>query len=239
MNRKIIIKYFTPFIWRHRPERKANTLLEFATIEKDSGNQILWALELIPDSAIKALIFQHVLEEYFHADLFEGLSELYSENFLVKEVKEREILVDKHSTEKSIIEFFAYAHVGEDGVNRDFSHYATVKGIDSKISSIFRKVSEDENNHIGGTSDILLSLVKKNKLTYRWYVAKSKVKRNVKHLQRYTSHLGSALLIFSLALIYFMFGFLTYKKIKQRFISYTSNDIVDLINDHQNEISST
>jgi hypothetical protein len=239
MIRKLIIHFITPIIWNKYSDRKSRAMLEFSTIEKDSGNQILWALNLIPDPEIKALLFQHVLEEYFHADLFGGLSELFSDTHLVKDVLEREILVDKNSSEKSVWEFFAYAHIGEEEVNRDFSYYTKVRTIDPKISSIFKKVSDDEGEHIIGTSEILFKLVNENKITYNWLIIKSKFKRTKKLIQRYTNHIGNTVLITSFSAIYFIIGFFTYKKIKARFNSISSKDIVTLLIEQQLEIRDT
>jgi hypothetical protein len=236
MIRKFIIKNFTSRIWNKSPKRKIEALQEFSTIEKDSGCQILWALELIKDPKLKSQIFQHVLEEFFHADLFEGISNFYSPVYIPKKVLTREILVDKSSSEYDVWKFFAYAHVGEEGVNSDFSHYANTKNIEKKISSIFLRVSEDENNHIYGTRDILLELVKKNKVVFYWLIIKSTFKRNLKQFESYTSYLGSFLLKLVLMTVYYFLGFFVFKFIRTRFEELTSDEIVALIKEQQIEL---
>jgi rubrerythrin len=235
MIRKLIIKNFSPLIWKWSRERKIEALQEFSAIEKDSGNQILWALELIPDPRLKALIFQHVLEEYFHAEIFNDISHYYAQTHLVQKLFPRENLVTRNSPPLDVWEFFAYAHVGEDAVNRDFSYYASARHFDKKISSIFYRVAEDEKNHIHGTREILLELVSSKKMYY-WLVLKSKIKRNMKQLESYTSLIGAFFLREVLRILFYIYGFFFHKTLEKYYTVLGSEEIVKLMKEQQAEL---
>lgn len=228
MIRKFTIIYITPLVWKFFPQRKALALQEFSAIEKDSGCQLLWALELTPNMTDKALIFQHVLEEFFHAEIFDDLSHSFSENFLTKIILPREILVDRQSSAKDVWNFFSYAHVGEEGVNKDFSHYAKAN-FEKKVASIFSRVSEDESQHIYGTKDILINMTGNRKIVYTWLILKASIKRKYKQLQSSSRFIGDALLMFFLGLVYFVFGLFIHKTLRARFSEMSDAHVFNLL----------
>ncbi len=203
-------------------------LQEFSSIEKDSGCQLLWSLELTRDPKDRAFIFQHVLEEFFHAEIFEDISQFYATGYLTKTVAAREILVDRKSTQEQVWDFFSYAHVGEEGVNRDFSYYAKAN-LDKKIAAVFSRVSIDEGNHIHGTKDILASMTKDKKFLFEWLILKSTVKRKIKQMEASTRFIGDALLSLMLGIVYFVFGFFVHKTLKSRFLDMNKKEVIDLL----------
>lgn len=228
MLRKFVIIFITPLMWRFFPKRKIMALQEFSTIEKDSGCQLLWSLELTRDPKDRAFIFQHVLEEFFHAEVFEDISLHYATGYLPKTVSAREILVDKKSTPAQVWDFFSYAHVGEAGVNRDFTYYSKAN-LDKKISAVFLRVSIDEANHIYGTKEILQSMTKNKKVLFKWLIFKSTVKRKFKQIESSTRFVGDAVLSFILILIYFVFGYFVHKTFRARFSEMSSKEVVSLL----------
>lgn len=237
MFRKLIIRFVTPYIWKLSPARKAKALSEFSAIEKDSGNQILYTLQFVRDAELKAHIFQHVLEEYFHADLFKSLSKQYSENRMIAEVFTKESWLSNDSTPEEVADFFSYAHVGEDSVNRDFGYYVGVKGLDPKISAIFKKVSEDEGTHILGTSDILLKMVNRDVFKFRWLIIKSHLKRFRKQTAKTFNDFMMVLLTLCIGLVYFLIGGLVHRVVSVNFFKVKSEDVVFLMREKQKEIS--
>lgn len=215
-------------MWKFFPHRKMLAIQEFSTIEKDSGCQLLWALELTPDPKDKALIFQHVLEEFFHAEIFEDLSLSYAKSYLPKTIPSREILVDKKSTPAEVWEFFSYAHVGEEGVNRDFVYYAKAN-LDKKIAAVFSRVSQDEFNHIYGTRDILEKITMNNRLLCNWLILKSTVKRKIKQIESSTRFIGDGLLTLLLVLVYYFLGFFVHSGLKKRFNELSEKETLNLL----------
>jgi hypothetical protein len=225
MLRKLFIVYITPRIWKLFPNRIPRALQEFSIIEKDSGCQLLWALEHIEDPTSRAHIYQHVLEEFFHSEIFEDLSSSYSKDYLARQLPPREILISKKSSRYEINSFFAFAHVGEDDVNREFSYYINTP-IDKKINAVFSRVAQDEKNHIYGTDDILRDLTKDTKYLYEFLVLKSKWKRRVNEIKNATVFVGEHLLNFTLSAIYYTLGFFAARTIKKRF--HKIDDVVML-----------
>lgn len=155
--RQYVIRYLTPWIWRAHPRRKAEALQRFALIEKDSACQILGAVPLISDPEVKAGLFQHVLEEFHHADLFEDTCRKFSSAHLNQPVITRDILVadtDGKPSDPEALKFFSYVHVGEREVNDDFSHYARAP-LDKEITTVFKRVRADEAHHEKDSLELL------------------------------------------------------------------------------------
>ena len=215
-------------MWKFFPKRKVKALQEFSTIEKDSGCQLLWSLELTRDPKDRAFIFQHVLEEFFHAEVFEDISQFYATSYLPKIVSAREILVDKKSTPEQVWDFFSYAHVGEEGVNRDFTYYAKAN-LDKKIAAVFLRVSIDEANHIHGTKEILESMTKDRRFFSDWLILKSTVKRKIKQIQSSTRFIGDGVLSLILLSIYFIFGYFVHKILRTRFLEMNQKEVINLL----------
>ncbi len=228
MLRKFVIIFITPLLWKFFSKRKVLALQEFSAIEKDSGCQLLWSLELTRDAKDRAFIFQHVLEEFFHAEIFEDISQYYATSYLPRVISAREILIDKKSTPEQVWDFFSYAHVGEEGVNRDFSYYAKAK-LEKKISAVFLRVSVDESNHIHGTKEILENMTKDRKFFCQWLIVKSTVKRKIKQMQSSTRFIGGALLTLVLTLVYYVFGFLVHKTLKNHLLAMDRKEVIALM----------
>jgi hypothetical protein len=233
--RKLTILYITPLIWKYFPARKAQALQEFSSIEKDSGCQLLWALELIPDPKYKAYIFQHVIEEFYHAEIFEDLSNVYTDNYLVHRLLPREMLVNKKSTVPELYEFFSYAHVGEKGVNKDFSYYLDAP-IDQKISAVFNRVVKDENNHVYDTDDILKEMTSKKKFYYEYLVLKSTVIRKLNEMKKTPQWLAEILLNIVLGGVFYTFGFLAHLTVRKRFNELSEAEILDYIKEQSTDV---
>lgn len=215
-------------MWKKFPARKARALQEFSTIEKDSGCQLLWSLQLTKNEQDKAFIYQHVLEELFHAEIFDDLSQLYSDSYIPKTVLSREILIDKKSTPREVCDFFSYAHVGEEGVNGDFVHYANAK-LDKKITAVFQRVAQDEGNHIYGTKDILKNMTKDTPWLCEWLILKSTVKRQYKQMKASTRFLGDAALTFLLGMVYYIVGIGIHKTLKRRYEGMSDAEVLELL----------
>ena len=235
MIRRFAIKYITPIVWKLYPERKIAALQEFSTIERDSGCQILWSLELIKDPKNKAILFQHVLEEFFHGEVFEDVSQNMLSTYATKAISNREILVNRKSSEEDVWDFFSYAHVGEEGVNRDFMYYAEAD-IDKKVAAVFSRVSADEANHIHSTEDILREMTKKKPFRFQYLIVKSGLKRKIKQMESAGRFVGDALLTLVLGSVYFIFGYFIHKNLRERFLRINKDEVLALLKEQQEDL---
>ncbi len=174
--RHLFIRWLTPVIWRVFPQRKLSALQEFSLIERDSGGQLLSCIPLIADPKLKAHVFQHVLEEVFHGEIFEDLCHSLSSKPLVTPVKAREDLLSHRQAGDEVIELFSYVHIGEQAVNRDFLQYARAR-LDKKSRAVFARAGGDEGKHECDTGDILLDLVSGDRSAYRKYLWRARAKR--------------------------------------------------------------
>ena len=219
--RRFIIKRITPIIWSKSTKRKINAIKDFSVIEKDSGCQLLQCVLLINDPFLKAELFQHVVEEFFHADLFEDLAISYSDKFLITEIRPREYLVTANSHFEEVIEAYAYAHVGEYDVNKDFEIYGHAN-FDKKIRNTFLRVAADEGRHVFSTDDLLFLMLNKNKLKYRWIILKSFFKIRFNKFSSMMIAIGDFNLTIILSIFYFLFGLLVFIDSKKRFLLSSS-----------------
>lgn len=216
--RHAVIKTVAPVVWKLSTRRKILALQQFSLIEKDSANQLFQCIKRIDDPQIKADLFQHVLEEFCHADLFDGLVKNYSESYLNEPVIPRENFLSKNAKKDEVIGFYSYAHVGESDVNEDFLIYGRA-GFDNNIRKIFNRVGADENRHENDTGDILLKLCQGNKWLYRKYVLQSRTKRLWKQLESQLKNIGQLNLTLFLAVTYFLFGPFIYRSFKKRIVA--------------------
>ena len=144
-------------------------------------------------------------------------------------------MVDRSSTQDEVWEFFAYAHVGEEGVNRDFSYYVDAK-IDKKVAAVFARVSSDEANHIVGTEDVLREMTRSKWLRFEYLVLKSRIKRNFKQIEAVTRVVGDAALSLVLALVYFSFGVFLARRLRERFLRIDHAEVLSLLRQQQDDL---
>lgn len=232
--RRFIIRTLTPLVWRFSNKQKANAIMEFSAIEKDSGCQLLQCTLLIEDPKIKAGLFQHVLEEFFHAELFEDLAYSYSDKYFVSTIKPREYLVTTNSKSDEVVEAYAYAHIGELDVNQDFSIYGKGR-FEKKIKNTFLRVAADEERHVDSTDDLLIKLINADKTKYNLLVWKSSLKIKYKKFVSMMMFIGELNLSIILSIFYFVFGVFLFKEAKSRF-SVSSEDQLQMFKEQIAEL---
>ncbi len=152
-----VIRHLTPRVWRLWPARRQAALMEFSAIERDSGQQLRQCMDLTQDPALRGYLFQHVLEETFHGELFEDLARSTADKHPIRHVLPREELIAPDSPSDDIRAFFSTVHVGEAAVNADFRVYAQAVA-DPATRGIFRVAGEDEARHEADTDRVLLQL---------------------------------------------------------------------------------
>jgi hypothetical protein len=146
--RRLFIRFVTPLLWKLSPDRRLQAIQEFSLIEKDSGQQIVAAMDFISDPRARASLFQHFLEELHHADLFAGaLSEISSLPVPETMITRAPLLPEGVTGGKeAILASLAYFYAGERDINRDFGAYARGNA-GSHLAEVFERVSLDEGRH--------------------------------------------------------------------------------------------
>lgn len=197
--RHLTIRWITPKIWNIFPQRRADALQEFSLIERDSAYQLLRCLRMVDDPSLKAYIFQHVLEEVFHGDLFESAASQFSNRPVSVQGIERE------NVSGDVADFFSYVHVGEQAVNRDFMQYAKAE-LDPQLRAVFRRAGGDEGKHENDTGDILLEMVRSDHGRLSRLILRARGRRAWAVFKRLSNKLGAIFLNVWLAAIYFALG---------------------------------
>jgi hypothetical protein len=201
----LFIKFLTPLIWKASSSRKIKAITRFSMIEKDSAVQLLECLRFTSDTKIKADLFQHVLEEFNHADLFETLALSYSKQHLNMAIPSRENVINNETTYEDFLQFYSYVHIGESYVNEDFELYS--KAIeDIHLKKTFLRVAMDENRHEVGTDQILVELCANNVFKARRLEFFSKLKRQYKMYTIAMKNIGQVIFNFYMGIIYFVVG---------------------------------
>lgn len=221
--RHMIIRWVTPLVWRLFPGRKVSALQEFSLVERDSGGQLLCCIPLVMDPQLKAAIFQHVLEEVFHGEIFEDLCLSFSERPLPTPVKPREELI----ASPDLVDFFSYVHVGEQAVNRDFLQYAHA-ALDKNSRAVFMRAGSDEGQHEGDTGDILLALLKGNRSLYHRQIWKARAKRAWLLYTQSMNQVGEMILTVLLTIVYALGGPLATYSARRR-LKMSASDQTDLL----------
>jgi len=210
-----LIRFFTPLVWRLFPDRKRDALQEFSMIEKDSGCQLLSAMDHVHDPKLQAIFFQQVLEEFHHADLFDRACTAYSDAPLDIPVITRDELIDPAGGPKAVLDLVSYVHVGESAVNDDFGAY-TRAPIDTRIRGVFKAASEDEAGHVESSRELLTELASGDDRKVRRALFMSRVKRGWRSYVRSMRHIGEWPLAILLSVLYFLAGPLVIMPLRRR-----------------------
>lgn len=213
--RHLVIRTLTPLVWRLWPRRQQEALLEFSQIEKDSGLQLLHCMRLTEEPQLQGYLFQHVLEELFHGELFYELSRKQADKIPVERLLEREELVSPEDGPDAIVDFFAYVHVGERAVNRDFVHYSRAD-LEPGVRGVFRVAGMDEGRHEADTDDILTRLLDGDRAEARrrdrWATLKHAWKSYADTMQR----VGVIPLTLLLGGVYFLASWIAVPSLRKR-----------------------
>lgn len=183
-------------------------------IEKDSGCQLLGAMDRVHDARVKAQLFQHVLEEFHHADLFERACAAYSNAPLEIPVITRQALVEGDGPQ-AVVDFVSYVHVGESAVNADFEAYAK-SSVDPRIQGVFKAVRMDEANHEEDSMELLESIAGGKGSRLRWSLLKSRAKRGWRSYVLVMRGIGEIPLAVLLSILYFVAGPFVFKTLQRR-----------------------
>ncbi len=207
--RKLIIRAMLPLIWKTSRKRTANGLQRFSVTESDSAWQILYASEIVDDPELRAKLFHHALEEIYHATEFNRVSLAYSNVPMSSLLPERKPLCKLENGKEGLLDFIAYAHVGEKDVFDQFTSYSAAIGR-CDAQSVFDNAKEDEKGHVELTMEILLNELRLEKLIKK-KILKARFTRSYETWLRFSKVLGEIPSEIILSIIYYFSGiFLSY-----------------------------
>lgn len=205
MLRGRLVRNLTPLIWKFAPRRRAQAMREYSLVEKDSGCQILDALEIVEDPAIRAELFQQVLEEFHHADLFENACRELSDEPVGTPVVTRDVLVKPGVGSEALLDLIAYVYVGEAAVDEDFGEYARAP-LDREISRAFARARADEYQHVADSRRLLARFDGRVPGRARWALLKARGLRAWRVYVRAMRAIGEFLLAALLTALYAVSG---------------------------------
>jgi len=202
--RKIAIRVFLPVFWRSSRRRTAAGLQRFAVTELDSAWQILHVLEHARDPVLRGKAFQHAMEELHHSVEFDRVSRQVLPELPPRPLPEREPLFEAECGSDALMDFMAYAHVGEVDVFDQFDSYAAGIG-PGDARKVFQEAKADEEGHAGLTIAIMkgAGLAESD---IRKRVFKVRLSRAWGAWLRFSKNLGDVNLSVVLTLLYVVFG---------------------------------
>lgn len=178
---------------------------EYGLIEKDSGCQILDALPLVHAPETRAQLFQQVMEEFHHSDLFEGACRELSTAPVGTPVVTRDALVGLDPGPDAVLDLIAYVHIGEDSVDRDFRAYAKAP-LNPTIAKTFARAGADEHNHVEDTRRLLAPFSGGSVARERWAIFKARALRFWRTYLKTMSQIGEIPLAGLLTVLYVAAG---------------------------------
>ena len=203
-SRKLAIRIVLPITWLPSKKRTATQLQRFSVTEADSAWQILYTLDHLDDPELRCKVLQHALEEVHHANEFDRVSLKYCPELPEKPICERQPLFLVEKGTQGLIDFVAYAHVGEKDVFDQFDSYAAAIG-ECEAQSVFREAKLDEEGHVGLCMGILETLVDGDQAA-RGAVTKTRWRRLYETWLRGGHAIGDTMLGVLLSAVYLVFG---------------------------------
>ena len=205
MIRRLLAPIVTPLIWKLSPRRQAAAMREYGIIEKDSGCQILDALPLVHAAETRAQLFQQVLEEFHHSDLFETACQELAQAPVGTPVVTRDALVGADPGPDAVLDLIAYVHIGEDAVDRDFRAYSKAN-LNPVIAKTFARAGADEHHHVEDTRRLLSPFSGGSPSREKWAIAKAHALRLWRTYMKTMSQIGEIPLTVLLAVLYVASG---------------------------------
>jgi len=203
--RHLLIRLLTPLIWQFSEKRKFAALQEFSDTELDSGWQSLYTLDRVSSPATKAELFQHSLEEFYHARMFADLLASYSNAPLNRVAFARECILRKDNSPDALLEFLAQVYVGESEINEDFLVYAEAN-LDLPIRELFQRIKKDEEGHEEVSWAMMLGYAGADAGRLRRLIFRKRLAHAWKRYVSFTQVLGNFMLSVQLTLVYFLIG---------------------------------
>jgi hypothetical protein len=137
-------------LWRSYPRLQAKAVRRFQSVEADGVWHLFQVLQQTTDPRERAKVFQHVLEEDSHAELFRDVfcSE-NSECFQPLQSPRSELTPGGFEAWRA----FVHVHVGEVSATRRFTALSRALP-EGPLSSALKRIVRDEEGHIGLTEEL-------------------------------------------------------------------------------------
>lgn len=224
--RRVLIRFLTPIVWRVSKARKLDALQEFSDTELDSGWQCLLAMDAVQDPKVKADLFQHCLEEFFHAEMFFSLLVSLSDAPRKRPAFAREMLLRSQDPD-AFLAFLVQVYVGETEINRDFQAYGE-SGIEEPIRALFCRIKGDEEAHEEDSWKLLVRLAGNKFWKLRWYLFRAHALRAWRRYKGAMQTIGNLVLYLNLSAIYFLLGSLFFLPLRRR-LHLESSEQLDIL----------
>jgi hypothetical protein len=202
-------------VWHFSEKRKLAALQEFSDTELDSGWQSLYTLSKIDDPKTKAELFEHCLDEFYHADLFGNLLKSYASSPLNRPTFSREAILSSKIDKRAVLAFLVKVYVGESEINRDFVAYARAH-VDEPIRQLFRQIKRDEEGHEEVSWDLMLRYADGKAWKLRWLIFRETLAHAYKRYVKASQAIGDFMLALMLSLIYFLAGLFVFGPLRKR-----------------------
>jgi hypothetical protein len=145
-------------VWSMRPDLRLESIRRFQAIESDGTWHLFQVLRMTHATEERAKIFQHILEEDSHADLFHDVFQSEARvPFQPKAFTREDLVVNSSETWKSML----FVHVGEVSATRRFKKLqkalCAVKP-DDLLGAALGRIARDEEGHISLTEQLARQL---------------------------------------------------------------------------------
>jgi rubrerythrin len=141
--RGLLVRTVMPFRWKRDHHHAAQALKRFGDVEADSAWQYLRALRMTDDVELRRMLFENVIEELKHSDLFYGAAHSLAARRIRSIDQARTPLI---GDQKGMAGFLAFAHVSEKAIHGQFDSYAASCSL-PEVAQVFCAISADEAGH--------------------------------------------------------------------------------------------
>ena len=217
-------------LWRFFPTLQLQAVRRFQSIEADGVWHLHQILRRNRDPIDRAAVFQHLLEEESHADLFREVFQNDSNQIFQPILFARTSLplpLEKGTKDPALSDLFLYVHVGEESATRRFRSLCKTLP-EGELSRALQRIVKDEEGHIGLTDRLARKLgVSTTKL--RAMILWISIKRFSDQAQQNALRVTNAIGLSLLSLTYLCFGFLgapsARAALKQRLVRVDNNSL--------------
>ncbi len=147
----IVVFLFCHLIFNRNKKIRIQTIERFGDTEDDTVWQLFWGIKRIEDKAIRATIFQQILEETYHAEEFYSALKKFGTSRSPQSSYERRSL---YTDDEPVWKLILYCHIGEAEAEMRFRHFLKHCN-DSLAKKSVGRVLADEVGHVDSAYRLL------------------------------------------------------------------------------------
>lgn len=211
-------------VWSANRNLQNQAVRRFQSIEADGVWHLYQVLRMTKDPKSRARIFQHILEEDSHADLFCEVFQKDSSTAFQPQSFTREDLV---SGSNEAGKFLLHVHVGEVSATRRFKALKRFLP-EGNLKAALSKIVQDEEGHIELTQRLAQQLnMKEPELnTELRYIRLARLRNSAEQLfLRMTNWLGLAILILGYWCVGFIGSRSARARLQKKFVAFNNNQL--------------